>query len=416
MAEKRKSRRKQDEEKETPTKEEYAVARHLRFNSPVKEGRLAGITVTCFIGCKAVDVLMHSKWSSTENKTNPLFTNRQSCVNYLDRLLVKGLFHRAIRIEKKKSEKTKPKKKIKAGSEEETNLEEEKKSKKDKKSKKEKESDREGEKTDDTEKKKDEKEEKKEEDKKKKEKKLKLGMPDDQRFIDGVCLVFDPVPLKTFIIGLLMVLGAIALCLFPLWPEEVRLGVYYLSLSGAVFLAFILVLFVVRLVLFCLIWMCTLGKHHFWFLPNLNEDVGFIDSFLPLYKHETYSPKPKDSDRKGKGSDKDDIEATKSSGANNSNGENLCSSDSKAITEVTTAEEMARTGINMDEEKAQGEQSGGGGGTESEPSDDQEGFELVDKEDLTEDDDDDDDDDDEDEDEADDDDGDRGQSETKKDK
>merc|ERR1712142_422682 len=97
MAEKRKSRRKQDEEKETPTKEEYAVARHLRFNNPVKEGRLAGITVTCFIGCKAVDCLMHSKWSSTENKTNPLFTNRQSCVNYLDRLLVKGLFHRAIR-------------------------------------------------------------------------------------------------------------------------------------------------------------------------------------------------------------------------------------------------------------------------------------------------------------------------------
>ncbi|CAI9724001.1 SEC62 isoform X2 [Octopus vulgaris] len=377
MAEKRKSRRKQDEEKETPTKEEYAVARYLRFNNPVKEGRLAGITVTCFIGCKAVDALMQSKWSASENKTTSLFTTRQSCTNYLGRLLTKGLFHRAIRIEKKKSDRTKTKKKsIKAGSEEETNLEEdkEKRSKKDKKSKKEKEkekeSDREGEKTDDTEKKKEEKEEKKEEEKKKKEKKLKLGMPDDQRFIDGdevYVWIYDPVPVKTFIIGLLMVLGAIALCLFPLWPEEVRIGVYYLSLSGAGFLAFILVLFVVRLILFCAIWMCTLGKHHFWFLPNLNEDVGFIDSFRPLYKHETYAPKSKDSDKKIKENDKD--------GVNNGSGDATVSTTATSPVNET---QSVSTEKSYEENKTPSE-----GGTESEASDDQEGFELVDKEELS---------------------------------
>ena len=38
------------------------------------------------------------------------------------------------------------------------------------------------------------------------------------------------------------VLGAIALCLFPLWPEVVRLGVYYLSLAAASFVGFILLL------------------------------------------------------------------------------------------------------------------------------------------------------------------------------
>ncbi|GAB1607336.1 translocation protein SEC62-like [Argonauta hians] len=377
MAEKRKSRRKQDEEKDTPTKEEYAVARYLRFNNPVKEGRLAGITVTCFIGCKAVDVLMQSKWSASENKTNSLFTTRQSCTNYLGRLLTKGLFHRAIRIEKKKSDRTKTKKKsIKAGSEEDTNIEEdkEKRNKKDKKSKKEKEkekeSDREGDKTDDTEKKKEEKEEKKDEEKKKKEKKLKLGMPDDQRFIDGdevYVWIYDPVPIKTFIIGLLMVLGAIALCLFPLWPEEVRIGVYYLSLGGAGFLAFILILFFVRLILFCAIWICTLGKHHFWFLPNLNEDVGFIDSFRPLYKHETYAPKSKDSDKKI--NDNDD--------ANNGAGDAAATLPATAASpenEVKSESALAET--YCAENKSEGV-------SESEGSDDQEGFELVDKEELS---------------------------------
>lgn len=43
----------------------------------------------------------------------------------------------------------------------------------------------------------------------------------------------------------------------------------------------------VRLILFCIIWVLTMGKHHFWLLPNLTEDVGFLESFRPLYKHES---------------------------------------------------------------------------------------------------------------------------------
>ena len=40
----------------------------------------------------------------------------------------------------------------------------------------------------------------------------------------------------------ILVLGAIGVCLFPLWPPEVRLGVYYISLAAAAFVGFILVL------------------------------------------------------------------------------------------------------------------------------------------------------------------------------
>lgn len=46
-----------------------------------------------------------------------------------------------------------------------------------------------------------------------------------------------------------------------------------------------------RCILFLIIWLITGGRHHFWFLPNLTADVGFIDSFRPLYTHEYKGPK-----------------------------------------------------------------------------------------------------------------------------
>ena len=46
--------------------------------------------------------------------------------------------------------------------------------------------------------------------------------------------------LRTRNMFFISVLGAIAVCLFPLWPPEVRLGVYYLSLAAAGFVGFIL--------------------------------------------------------------------------------------------------------------------------------------------------------------------------------
>ncbi|XP_048477363.1 translocation protein SEC62-like, partial [Rhincodon typus] len=52
-----------------------------------------------------------------------------------------------------------------------------------------------------------------------------------------------------------------------------------------------LILFAARCILFLLIWLLTGGRHHFWFLPNLTADVGFIDSFRPLYTHEYKGPK-----------------------------------------------------------------------------------------------------------------------------
>lgn len=68
------------------------------------------------------------------------------------------------------------------------------------------------------------------------------------------------------------------------YVEINRKGVYYLSVGAAGFLIFILGLAVLRVIVFCLLWLVTVGRHHLWLFPNLTEDVGFFASFWPLWK------------------------------------------------------------------------------------------------------------------------------------
>lgn len=300
---KRKARRNDDDEEEKPTKEEYAVAKYLRFNCATREGKLHGMEVTCFMGNAAVDKLMESKWSSSKNQKNPLFTNRSMCVSYMVRLMEKGLFHRAER-DRKKKDKDKDKLKKKRDKEG-ANSDQENKEKKKKDKKSQKEESPKSKKVDEKSEKDDKKDEKKDEKKEEKKKKiLKLLMPEKQFFEDGnevFVWIYDPVSAKTFLVGVVIVLGAISLCMFPLWPDDVRVGVYYISLCAAGFVGFILSLVVIRFILFCCIWLLTMGKHHFWMLPNLTEDVGFFESFVPLYIHDVVKPgEPKEDKKKKK--------------------------------------------------------------------------------------------------------------------
>jgi len=46
----------------------------------------------------------------------------------------------------------------------------------------------------------------------------------------------------------------------------------------------------VRVVIFAVVWVLSWGKLSFWLLPNLTEDVGFTDSFRPVYEC-TYASK-----------------------------------------------------------------------------------------------------------------------------
>uniref|UniRef100_A0A4W5Q514 Translocation protein SEC62 n=1 Tax=Hucho hucho TaxID=62062 RepID=A0A4W5Q514_9TELE len=299
-----------------PTKEEKAVAKFLRFNCPTKSTNMMGHRVDYFIASKAVDCLLDSKWAKAKKGEEAVFTTRDSVVDYCNRLLKKQFFHRALKVMKKKPEKDikkdKEKEKEKEKAKGDSGKEEEKKGKKEKKDSKDAEaSDAKKEKSDDSpgmpKKKKDAK------------KKFKLEPHEDQLFLDGnevFVWIYDPVHFKTFAMGLILVIAVIAATLFPLWPAEMRVGVYYLSVAAGCFVASILLLAVARCILFLIIWLVTCGRHHFWFLPNLTADVGFIDSFRPLYTHEYKGPRgysKKSPDKtEGKTTDADAAKAQKS--------------------------------------------------------------------------------------------------------
>merc|ERR1711976_1113309 len=74
-------------------------------------------------------------------------------------------------------------------------------------------------------------------------------------------------------------------------PDNLRTGVYYGSVSLASFIGDILVIGFLRTILFGIIWAVTRGNHHLWILPNLLEDVGFFDSFKPVYTYEVKEDK-----------------------------------------------------------------------------------------------------------------------------
>lgn len=255
---------------EKPGKDEYALAKWMRKNVAIKKTKFMNHIVEYFTAAKAIDALLESKFASGDNA---LFANREEVVDYLQLMLEHKFFHRARKIPVSEAELKGKGKKDKKAVNSDTDAE-----------KKEKEKDKntdaessvvEG-KPDTT-----------NSEKVQRKRKIRLDMHNDQVFVDGLdayVWIYDPIPFHYWIIGTLLVLGAIGVCLFPLWPPSVRLGVYYLSVAAAGFLVFIILLVIVRLIVFCLVWMLTAGKHHIWILPNLTEDVGFFASFYPLYK------------------------------------------------------------------------------------------------------------------------------------
>ncbi|XP_030607494.1 translocation protein SEC62 isoform X3 [Archocentrus centrarchus] len=356
MAERRRHKKRIQEVSE-PTKEEKAVAKYLRFNCPTKSTNMMGHRVDYFIASKAVDCLLDSKWAKAKKGEEALFTTRESVVDYCNRLLKKQFFHRALKVMKKRPEKDTKKEKEKDKPKSDSSKEEEKKGKKEKEKKKELEAtDTKKEKSDDS----------PGTPKKKKEvkKKFKLEPHEDQLFLDGnevYVWIYDPVHFKTFAMGLILVIAVIAATLFPLWPAEMRVGVYYLSVAAGCFVASILLLAVARCILFLIIWLVTGGRHHFWFLPNLTADVGFIDSFRPLYTHEYKGPRTSDK----KGTDKsDERDGGTSTKAQKSDSDEKSDNEKKDGYDEEEEEEEESKEVGQEESK-----EAEGGGTEERHSD-----------------------------------------------
>lgn len=275
MVKKSKRNQQYGSEDEIPklTKEETQIARYLRLKCPNKQGNLDGIKVDFFIGSKLVDNLMESKWGPgtlqdppkdapyVENAKTPLLETRHACFKYMQQLMRKQLFARAIKIYKEQPNETdETPSSLRRRKAKEVKGEENSESTPNKSSP--------------------------QAEKKEPKKKFKLEMHEDQRFIDDnepYVWYYDPTSTTSSIIGGLLILGSIAICCFPLWPSIVREGVYYLSLGGCGFLGSIIGLAMIKYIIFAILYILTLGAVELWIFPNLTEDVGFVESFLPIY-------------------------------------------------------------------------------------------------------------------------------------
>ncbi|KAM7353120.1 translocation protein 1 isoform 2-T2 [Cochliomyia hominivorax] len=288
MSEKKRSRKRKEytgpgeEQIEKPSKDEIKVAKWMKKNIKTKKTKFLSHNVEYFTSNKAIDGLMKSKFAEGDNA---LFTTREQAVDFLDLMLEHKFFHRAkkvpISIDDLRGVKSSKKEEKKDDTSREKST---KKDKEDNKKDTEAEAEASGNNgvsdeaggTSAT-----------GEKKEKKKRKIRLDMHPEQVFVDGseaYVWIYDPIPIHYWIYGLILLLGAIGICMFPLWPPMLRKGVYYLSLVAAGFLVFILALTVVRFIIFIIVWAVTGGKLHFWIFPNLTEDVGFFASFWPLYE------------------------------------------------------------------------------------------------------------------------------------
>lgn len=96
-----------------------------------------------------------------------------------------------------------------------------------------------------------------------------------------------------------------------------------------------------RCILFLIIWLVTGGRHHFWLLPNLTADVGFIDSFRPLYTHDYKGPRASSK----KGSDKDDGASGKAQRSDSDKSDSEKKDDEEDDEEEGENKEAARDGV-----------------------------------------------------------------------
>ncbi|KAK9475338.1 translocation protein Sec62-domain-containing protein [Dipodascopsis tothii] len=101
--------------------------------------------------------------------------------------------------------------------------------------------------------------------------------------VDDVYYVWlwEKVQWTTYLYSVLFLIAIFGVILFPLWPQKLRLGVWYLSMAVLGLIAAFFAMAVVRLVLFCVTY--VVANPGIWLFPNLFEDVGFVDSFIPLW-------------------------------------------------------------------------------------------------------------------------------------
>jgi len=91
--------------------------------------------------------------------------------------------------------------------------------------------------------------------------------------------------------GVAMVAIILAGVMFPLWPPILRLGVWYLSMIFLGLIGLLLVISVIRLIFYIIT--VLVASPGIWIFPRLFADVGFVDSFIPLWEWDMPKKKSK---------------------------------------------------------------------------------------------------------------------------
>ena len=114
----------------------------------------------------------------------------------------------------------------------------------------------------------------------------------------------------TYAGGLLMVVILFAGVMFPLWPPIMRQGVWYLSIGMLGLLGLFFAIAIVRLIFYIIT--VVVASPGIWIFPQLFADVGFVDSFIPLW--EWNIPQKKAKKKKSEKSEKKKAKAVSHNG------------------------------------------------------------------------------------------------------
>ncbi|ORY07816.1 translocation protein, partial [Basidiobolus meristosporus CBS 931.73] len=101
--------------------------------------------------------------------------------------------------------------------------------------------------------------------------------------------LYEGSQMKTILGGIGLVAIVLIGVMFPLWPPIMRDGAWYVSVGILGLLGLLMVTAIVRLIFFVITFVVC--KPGIWIFPNLFEDVGFFESFVPLYAWEVPSKK-----------------------------------------------------------------------------------------------------------------------------
>ncbi|KAG9083982.1 Translocation protein S62 [Ceratobasidium sp. UAMH 11750] len=110
--------------------------------------------------------------------------------------------------------------------------------------------------------------------------------------------LYEGSQLTTYVGGAIMVAIIFAGVLFPLWPTKMRLGVWYLSIGVLGLIGLFFVIAILRLIFYVIT--VVVASPGIWIFPQLFADVGFVDSFIPLWEWDLPKKKKGKKSKEGK--------------------------------------------------------------------------------------------------------------------